>query len=354
MPSELSQEDLQEVNTLISKINGIPPKIKAIRDQGRKISTDPSQLFLFKGMFREISNYFQTFNETWDQIQGFYLSRGISDEFPSADQKKMPKIIQDCYYEACAIYEEHMNPTPGPTSRVEHSALNESRIVRARLPQINLPQFGGNPREWPLFRDTYLSLIHHEPTLSDMEKFLFLVSCLNGPARSLISTVSLIESNYAQAWKILKEHYDDKRKLAYTYLTQILDFKPLSGRPTATTLKNLITSVIECIDSLKHLNVPDVGDFILSFLVMRCLDPVTKQSFEKKYTDVEFPTYKNLVDFIKIEWKSLDAVYSGPELTSSFSERLVNQGASSSRFVRNQKKAFFTGNFSAHPNSNSQ
>lgn len=213
--------------------------------------------------------------------------KGGSAVFPNKNDKTNQAAMER-YYEASAIYEHYMNPTPQPqpsTSSASPSGaqslnLNDSRTVRARLHADQPATVFG-----PLFRDKYIPIIHEETSLSDMEKFLFLVSCLNGAPLSLISNISLNEKNYSLAWKLLLEHYNNKRKLAITYLNNILNFKASSAKPTPSSLKAIITSVVEHIESFSHLGIPNQEDFIKSCLVLRCLDPITRRNFEKKYSE---------------------------------------------------------------------
>lgn len=344
--AQLSPEVKIRFDFLKDKLSNYGRKIKSIVEQGRAIATDPTQLFLFKGMHKELKPYFDNYNSTWESIMELVSDKGGSSVFPDKNDKTNQIAIERYYYEASAIYEHHMNPTPqlqastssAPPSGAQSLNLNDSRTVRARLPQINLPQFSGNPAEWPLFRDTYISLIHEETTLSDMEKFLFLVSCLNGAPRSLISNISLNENNYSQAWKLLLEHYNNKRKLAITYLNNIINFKSSSFKPTPSSLKSIITSVVEQIQSFSHLGIPNQEDFIKSYLVLRCLDPITRRNFEKKFSETEFPSYKELVNFIKNEWKAMD-LYSTDASTDA-SSSLSPQSKSWSK--NRPRHSFFT------------
>ncbi|XP_066908659.1 uncharacterized protein [Halyomorpha halys] len=256
-------EDIKiQFEKLKEKLSFYVSQIKTFISQGRGIAKEPEKLFLFKGMYSELKPCFISFCETYDSLKDLCSGSNVSDLFPTKEDSSLFKTMEDYYYEGCAIYQNYMNPTPETAaSSAELSTLlnaariDESRVVRARLPQINLPDFSGDSTEWPLFRDTFSALIHNEPALSDMEKFLFLTSCLKGTARSLISNVSLTADNYHQAWNLLKTHFDNRRKLANTYLQQVLDYKSVSGRPTIESFKSLISSVVENIESLKLLKI---------------------------------------------------------------------------------------------------
>jgi len=52
----------------------------------------------------------------------------------------------------------------------------------ARLPKIPLPSFDGTIHNWPVFRDRYLVLVGNNTRLSDIEKYYFLLNCVQGSA----------------------------------------------------------------------------------------------------------------------------------------------------------------------------
>ncbi|XP_073980363.1 uncharacterized protein [Rhodnius prolixus] len=303
----LTPERTAEFTHLKSKLQNLAHEIKALLEQGRSITEDPSQLFLFKGMYKKLDSYFDTFQSTWDKIIELVLSWQLTSLFPSQQDKQLQQTVKRYYYEISAIYEHHMNPTPvaapAPASG-QASTLSESRIIRAQYPKINLPTFDGNQAEWPLFRDTFTALIHSDASLSGIEKFLFLISCLKGPALTLIKGIDIEEANYSQAWHLLNATYNDKRRLANKYLKTVLDYTPLKNKPTSNSIKHLLTTVVECIDSFRKLKIPQADDYLLFYLVLRCLDKGTRTAFETQYARTEFPTYQNLIDFIRIEWRS--------------------------------------------------
>ncbi|XP_073986110.1 uncharacterized protein [Rhodnius prolixus] len=313
----LNPEQVTEFTSLKTKLQSLGHKIKVIVEQGRLIASDESQLFLFKGMYKKLDTYFDSFNESWDRFLQLITTWELTSTFPTQQERGLQQAIERYYYEASAIYEHHMNPTPGFPTTAAHTtqpsaSYNESRTLRSKLPQINLPQFDGSQAAWPMFRDTYRSIVHDEACVSDMEKFLFLVSCLKGPALVLIQGIELEERNYAQAWKLLNDTYNDKRRLATNHLKSMLSFTPFRKRPTASELKNLLSTVGECVESFAKLKIPHSGEFILFYLVLRCLDPETRRAFEKQHTATEFPTYQQILDFLRVEWRSEDLATEDP------------------------------------------
>ena len=82
---------------------------------------------------------------------------------------------------------------------------NESRSIN--LPTISLPTFDGDYHHWQSFNDLFTALIINNQELSDIQRLHYLQSSLRGEAKELTSDISLTESNFQVAYKLLQEHY---------------------------------------------------------------------------------------------------------------------------------------------------
>jgi hypothetical protein len=56
-------------------------------------------------------------------------------------------------------------------------ATTSSTITIAQT-SVSLPRFDGSVLHWRSFRDIYVSLVHDNPTISDAERFHYLLLCL--------------------------------------------------------------------------------------------------------------------------------------------------------------------------------
>uniref|UniRef100_A0A182NMX0 FAD_binding_2 domain-containing protein n=1 Tax=Anopheles dirus TaxID=7168 RepID=A0A182NMX0_9DIPT len=74
--------------------------------------------------------------------------------------------------------------TPLPASPSPQSAVTVQ--ARAKLPEIKLPNFDGNIRDWPAFRDAFRSLIYSSDQLTDCDNLHYLVASLTKDARAVI------------------------------------------------------------------------------------------------------------------------------------------------------------------------
>ena len=78
------------------------------------------------------------------------------------------------------------------------SISSAGKIIRAKLPKLRLRNFGGKICEWPEFWDGFSSSIDNNDQLSDVDKFAYLRGYLEGPAKSTIADVSLVDGSELQ------------------------------------------------------------------------------------------------------------------------------------------------------------
>ncbi|XP_065073823.1 uncharacterized protein LOC135697895 [Ochlerotatus camptorhynchus] len=118
------------------------------------------------------------------------------EEDAAMDPKKDAEnamIIMDAEDKYCTLKAILMSLRPkliDPTANTQPVAhVAGAGLSRVKLPEIRLPTFSGPLKEWVTFRDTFRSLIHNNPQLTDMEKFTYLRSSLNGEALQEINSV---------------------------------------------------------------------------------------------------------------------------------------------------------------------
>lgn len=221
--------------------------IKGINEQGRLASSsnNPTEINMFKGMFRSLDSLYSQFIAMWDELLSIHLLNPQETEFPSQTESNTQSNVKRYYYEACSHFEQLAKPTSSITDSNVTMNHTCSTAPRARLPKITLPTFDGRMTNWPFFRDTFTSVIHNDTSLSLIEKFHFLIGSLQGEALAVIKSISIQESNYIQAWEAIQKRYDNQRKLASTYLNQLINFKPLHGKSIPSALMKFLSEVSE-------------------------------------------------------------------------------------------------------------
>uniref|UniRef100_A0A1I7VWE4 DUF1758 domain-containing protein n=2 Tax=Loa loa TaxID=7209 RepID=A0A1I7VWE4_LOALO len=76
------------------------------------------------------------------------------------------------------------------------------------LPQLSLPTFHGDPRQWRQFWSSFNAAVHSQP-IPEIQKLNYLYSCLNGNALEVELGYGIAPENYEIVRRLLREKYGD-------------------------------------------------------------------------------------------------------------------------------------------------
>ncbi|CAG9109947.1 unnamed protein product [Plutella xylostella] len=153
------------------------------------------------------------------------------------------------------------------------------RLVK--LPTIQLPKFSGSYENWLEFHDTFSSLIHTNDEIDEINKFHYLRASLEGSAAVVIQSFEFSASNYAVAWKVLCERFDNKRLLIQNHVSALFNIDPIS-RESSVVLKRLIDNLNKNLRALESLGEPvKQCDTLLIHIVTHKLDQKTYREWEE-------------------------------------------------------------------------
>ncbi|XP_043286901.1 uncharacterized protein [Venturia canescens] len=173
----------------------------------------------------------------------------------------------------------------------------EQQRVDIKLPVLTLPEFKGDFNEWLLFKDTFQSMIHDNVGLSPIQKFQYLKSALKDEALQVIGGLETSAQNYANAWELLKNNYENTKLLVNTHLNKLLDF-PAVTKDRSATIRHLIVHIRTHLKSLKTLQLPvEQWDDLLIHMVKSKLDYNTQRDWEEE-ANRERQTRKTLEQFL--------------------------------------------------------
>ena len=101
-----------------------------------------------------------------------------------------------------------------------------------KLPKLQLPKFSGRVTEWNYFWDSFDSAIHSNPNISNVSKFNYLQSLLEGSASRAIKGLTLTSANYDNAISILRERFGKTQQTIAAHMDEILKIQACnySGR----------------------------------------------------------------------------------------------------------------------------
>ncbi|XP_014214620.1 uncharacterized protein LOC106643850 [Copidosoma floridanum] len=128
----------------------------------------------------------------------------------------------------------------------------DNHLNRPRLPEIKIPTFDGNSKNWASFKHKFKSLIHNREDLSDAIKASQFFSCLSEKTLDKVNELNPSARDYKRAWQSLLGFYDQKRVIAVQRLNAILNLSKLTSA-TADGLSSLVGKACEHLHILNQL-----------------------------------------------------------------------------------------------------
>jgi len=197
------------------------------------------------------------------------------------------------------------------TSNNSQTVLSESHardISQVHFPKIAIPKFNGNYENWYPFYNTFESMIHSNARLTNIQKFHYLISSLEGDATHVIQSLEINSDNYQEARDLLKQRYDDKRIITQEHIKALFELTPVA-KGNHAALRKLIDDVMRYLRSLKGLDRPtDQWDDLIIYIITTKLDMNTIKDWEDNVQGENMPTLKEMIDFLAHKCKALSAI----------------------------------------------
>ena len=93
-------------------------------------------------------------------------------------------------------------PTPITATPPTLTGTPAAKANAVRLPKLHLRHFNGDLTKWTGFWESFEAAVDSNLDLSNIEKFNYLSSLLEGTAREAIAGLSLTEANYTEAGSV--------------------------------------------------------------------------------------------------------------------------------------------------------
>jgi hypothetical protein len=205
---------------------------------------------------RTITSLYAEFDSLQTQIEEMVSESELGSQLSQRDS------FEDSYYNVltraeCILGNEMV--TGGSKFRDTQQAV--------KLPTISIPTFEGDYEHWLEFRDTFMSLIHNSNSISDIQKFHYLKSSLKGSASLVLESLEFSTSNYAIAWDLLLNRYNNSNLLIHNHIKAIFSTQKLT-KESPMALRLLIDTILKKLGALKLLGEPtDSWDTLIILLL---------------------------------------------------------------------------------------
>ncbi|XP_071136486.1 uncharacterized protein [Mytilus edulis] len=152
---------------------------------------------------------------------------------------------------------------------------NENSTCSIKLPKLDLSFLNGEKIKWMEFWDSFQSSVHSNTKLTDIEKFNYLWSKLQGEAKRAVSGLTLSSDNYSLAINILEERFGNKQDVIDIHYNQLINLPTPSNK--ISSLRDFIDKFNRHIRSLEVLKQDVNQDVFVSIIRSKLPEDVLLQ-----------------------------------------------------------------------------
>ncbi|GFQ98582.1 uncharacterized protein TNCT_68331 [Trichonephila clavata] len=236
------------------------------------------------------------------RLDGLFKESERLDSTLSLEESELEEF-EERYFNLSAKFNDKLDELnvlnlSGTQNSVASSITSNSNVSNFRLPKLSIPQFSGNFKDWINFKDLFVSTVHSQISLPNIEKFQYLKGLLTNEPASLIKHIPLSNDSYEEAWQKLLDRYDNKKQIVQSLIKTFLDQKPIF-EANSLNLRKLLDTSDECLRGLNALGEQASSkDCWLIYLLLQKIDPESKRLWAVKSSEEEFPNMKAFLDFL--------------------------------------------------------
>lgn len=184
--------------------------------------------------------------------------------------------------ERAAHASRQINTTANTSSYRESTPASQASNIsneHLKLPRVMLPTLSGKYEEWIPFRNMFISMIH-ENLMPNVQKMQYLMSALTHEAKDIISSLEASDETYHEAWRMLKDRYNDDSLIIQKHVKAFFE-QPMLTKESYFELRQLLDNVLKHVRAFKALKRSTYQwDDLLIHLVTNKMDPTTNKEWE--------------------------------------------------------------------------
>lgn len=185
------------------------------------------------------------------------------------------------------------------------------------LPRLELPTFNGRQKEWLDFYNIFSVLVDKNDELSNIEKFQYLRSCLEGDAAQLIQSLEVTVFNYKKALDLLISRYDNKHYVFHSHLQELFKIQSIAN-PNVAQLRNFVDNINANLRALQSFaSKTQISEGIILHLIISKLDREIASKWEEEVfnnskgstaNSLYLPTWDELSQFLERRCQTYDII----------------------------------------------
>lgn len=204
----------------------------------------------------------------------------LSDENNLTVNMEYRETFEEQYFRCLSIAKSIVDDSDNQTLNNKPVISDKNASLQFKLPDIKLPSFGGSYDDWLEFKNSYLTMIHKRTDLNAIHKFHYLRSSLTGSALQVISALEFTAENYAHAWDLLLNRFQNDRLLVHNHVKSLFSI-PNMNKESPLLIRKMIDSILRNLRSLKSLGEPtESWDTLIMYIIVCKLDSSTEREWE--------------------------------------------------------------------------
>eukprot|EP00112_Aurelia_sp_Birch-Aquarium-sp1_P002793 Seg1309.3 transcript_id=Seg1309.3/GoldUCD/mRNA.D3Y31 product="hypothetical protein" protein_id=Seg1309.3/GoldUCD/D3Y31 len=172
------------------------------------------------------------------------------------------------------------------SNQSNNSLFGNGKRVRVTLPKLELKKFSGKIHEWQEFWDSFRSAIHEDEDIAKVDKFKYLRSFLEEPARGVITGFALTDADYDSAVDLLRSRKRFARPsvIRHAHINEMANLSPVFNEKSIGRLRNFHDQIEAHYRGLEALGVDKQS---YSSIVVPLLMPKLPDSVRMNMIDLE-------------------------------------------------------------------
>ncbi|CAF1415219.1 unnamed protein product, partial [Didymodactylos carnosus] len=298
MPPKKKTPNLLQICTKRRFIRGKVEETRGtLKEEKAKEEVDVDVLGVLRGKFEQYKNLLAEYDEIIQQT--------TNDEDELRDELTESLQIADDLQTALIELEvkiatlSNIGSNEVADSRSVTSNQKSNQRLMPKLPKLEVKKFDGDRIRWQEFWDQFDSSIHSNEFISDVDKFKYLRSYLDGEALRAIDGIPITNAQYAVATEMLRERYVNQQVAIAAHFEKILKLSVVSKKTSDLRLFfDEMEKHIRCLRAL-GLNEEEFAKTFVPMILMK-LPSAIKLELNRKKGDLPWDL-QNLRKLLKEE-----------------------------------------------------
>ena len=217
----LEWERLQEQTQIV--VNGADTLCNVTNCDPGLLKGATSDCILHRGLLTQIESRINRYSDLFDNA----TLEGFKEEYYNTNLG-LTTMLTTLRFATMTSILNQPDPTIQGNQTGNTSTLSRGIHSAIKLPKLQLAQFHGEVRMWESWWSGFRVSVHDNVSIDDVIKYQYLLECVKGVPRMIVSNYQCTAQGYLAAIKALKGQYDDPKRQQDVVVDRLLDLQVAS------------------------------------------------------------------------------------------------------------------------------